>query len=494
MVLNEQTTNPADAGNPFNLIVNPWIPVRLAEGGRHTLLGLGELFRDAKSIKDLDCAPHERISLLRLLVCITHAALGAPESPEDWEDFGFDLAEKVPAYLQKPEIKPHFNLLGEGPRFLQVNVSQSKEAVDITKLVFHLATGNNPTHFDHEGGSLGRSLPPAHAAMAILTFQNYYPPYGAGHKGKGPCVDRNMIHTLLLGENLHHTILQNCLTKDVIRDYFPEFGKPLWELPKGSDFKRIATKSFLGRLLPRHRSIFLNDSLTGFHIDQQGTEYPNFIVAREHSSTLKVFKKQDVVQRGLVDCKLDRAAWRDLHVFLVIKHASAEEVSAPLNLLVQCRRATTDFRIWTGGLVTDGKAKIFDAMESIFTIPSTMFSDEGRARYQKGVEFAESQSWRLKDAVTAFSKELKSESAPVAKAQHRFWHTLDRESPMLLDLVGKPFSISYPEKGNPWGDLVRCAAREAYEATCPRQTPRQIKAFAEGLKKLSVPKPKPQTT
>jgi hypothetical protein len=79
-------------------------------------------------------------------------------------------------------------------------------------------------------------------------------------------------------------------------------------------------------------------------------------------------------------------------------------------------------------------------------------------------------------------------------ALQRYWHTLDRESPLLLALVGKPLSIAYSEKGNPWGDLVREAAREAYEATCPRQTPRQIQAFAEGLKKLSVPNPKPQST
>jgi CRISPR system Cascade subunit CasA len=494
MVLNEHSTQSAKADDIFNLIANPWIPVRLADGGRHELLGLEELFRRADAIKDLDCAPHERIALLRLLVCITHAALGAPESPEEWVDFGSDITLKVPDYLNRAEIKPHFNLLGDGPRFLQVRVSSGKEAVDITKLIFHLATGNNPTHFDHEGGLIGRSLSPAQAAMAILTFQNYYPPYGAGHKGKGPCVDRNMIHTLLIGDTLTQTILQNCLTSDLISQHFPDFGRPIWEISNGHNFESLATTSYLGRLVPRHRTIFLNDSLTGFHIDQKGMEYPNFEEAREPTSTLKIYRKQNVLERGLVDCKLDRSVWRDLHVFLVIKHASAEEVSAPLNLLVQSRRSAGDFKIWTGGLVTDGKAKIFDAIESTFTIPPAMFGEDGRGFYQAGVEFAESQSYRLKLAVSEYGKAMKSESAPEAKAQNRYWHTLDRESPLLLALVGKPLSIAYSEKGNPWGDLVREAAREAYEATCPHQTPRQIQAFAEGLKKLSVPKPKPQST
>ena len=136
MVLNEHSTQSAKADDIFNLIANPWIPVRLADGGRHELLGLEELFRRADAIKDLDCAPHERIALLRLLVCITHAALGAPESPEEWDDFGSDISLKVPDYLNRAEIKPHFNLLGDGPRFLQVPVSSGKEAVDIILIRF----------------------------------------------------------------------------------------------------------------------------------------------------------------------------------------------------------------------------------------------------------------------------------------------------------------------------------------------------------------------
>jgi CRISPR system Cascade subunit CasA len=494
MVLNKTQPQPDKAHEYFNLIENPWIPVRLAEGGRHALLGLDEIFRKADAIEDLDCAPHERIALMRLLVCITHAALGAPESPEEWQGFGSEIATKVPAYLNRAEIKPHFNLLGDGPRFLQVPISSAKEAVDITKLVFHLATGNNPTLLDHEGGSEGRSLSPDRAAMALLTFQNYYPPYGAGHKGKGPCVDRNMIHTLLEGKNLAQTILQNCLSRDVVAQHFPDFGTPIWELKNDAHFERLATSTYLGRLVPRHRTILLNEQLTGFHIDQRGMEYPNFEEARESTSTLKVFKKKDTVERGLVDCKLDRAVWRDLHVFLVIKHARSEEVSAPLNLIVQSRRAVGDIKMWTGGLVTDGKAKIFDAIESTFTIPSAMLGEEGRSVYRAGVEFAETQSFRLKLAVTEFTKAMKSESVPDAKAQNCYWHALDREAPRLLDLAANPPAFGSAEKGNPWGDLVRAAALEAYEATCPRQTPRQIKAFAEGLKKLPIPKPKPQST
>ncbi|MGL4398332.1 MAG: type I-E CRISPR-associated protein Cse1/CasA, partial [Luteolibacter sp.] len=102
----------------FNLITHPWIPVRWLDG-HHSSVGLEELFRRAADIADLDAVPHERISLIRLLVCITQAALGAPADLYGWEDFGGDLEEAVPAYLARAEIFPHFNLFGDGPRFLQ---------------------------------------------------------------------------------------------------------------------------------------------------------------------------------------------------------------------------------------------------------------------------------------------------------------------------------------------------------------------------------------
>ena len=97
------------------------------------------------AIADLEAAPHERVSLMRLLVCLTQAALGAPEDDFGWPGFGSKLTTAVPAYLDRPDIHPHFNLLGPGPRFLQVKVPVREEPVPASKLMPQLATGNNPT-------------------------------------------------------------------------------------------------------------------------------------------------------------------------------------------------------------------------------------------------------------------------------------------------------------------------------------------------------------
>lgn len=476
--------------NPFNLVTSDWIPVRMADGTSR-LASLDAAFRHGHEIADLDCAPHERISLMRLLVCITHAALGAPDSPEDWGDFGDELETAAPDYLHRQDILPHFNLLGDGPRFLQVPVKSKCDPVPSGKLIFHFASGNNTTLFDHEGDNPHRHMPAGRIALALLSFQAFHPLYGKGHKGKGPCVDHSMLHTLCTGETLAATILANCLSADMICEHFPDVGRPVWELDASRPTDRqVATTSCLGRLVPRHRDLWLAGDCTGFFISTSCMEYPLFEAAREPSATVIALKKSEAAQRGLLSCRLDRAIWRDLHNIAVFRHAATQEGCAPLNLLVRHRREGGAIRIWTGGIIAD-KGKIIDAIESTFTIPAKMLREEGRGFYASGVEFADIQSKRLYLAVKTYGDEMKSASAPVAAAQRHFWHALDRDYEVLLDLVRDGSPMKFEERGNPWGDLVREAARKAYDHACPRQTPRQIQAFAAGLKKLPISKTKP---
>lgn len=498
MVLNQQTANPADTGNPFNLVENPWIPVRLEKDGRHKLLGLEELFRDAKSIKDLDCAPHERISLLRLLVCITHAALGAPEFPEEWDDFGAALAEKVPAYLQKPEIKPHFNLLGDGPRFLQVAMTKTKQAPLLEFLEFKFANG--PVFLDHDVG-IPKKMPPHSLALNLLCFQNFFigggmgPAKNGGVMGNGPSL--KFLHTYLIGPNLLETIVLNCL----LREHVQDFGTPPWvSSPEAS------ASQFLRRLAPMPCQVWLRE--TDLWI-KQGMEYPleegtgenRRLLYRDPYGTLQ--NRNDKI--GLLRADISKSLWRDVHLFMEIKQVVRNgESAAPRNVLSHAESLQkSGVTFWVGELIKGEKAVVVDAIESSFTIPWSMFQEESRSRYRAGVEFSESQSNTLAQAVDEYMASLADSPDRKKKAkqrrhadiaQHRFWHTLDRESPLLLKLAVDPSTLAYTEKGNPWGDLVRAAAREAYEATCPRQTPRQIQAFAEGLKKLSIPKPKTETT
>jgi CRISPR system Cascade subunit CasA len=490
----------------FNLIDDPWIPVRWRDG-RQTNVSLQDAFGSGKEIADLACAPHERVSLIRLLVCISQAALGAPPDPLGWTNWGSEIATAVPDYLSR--WRSHFNLFGTDLRFIQIVVPANGDPVPTSKLIPHLATGNNPTVFDHLGGS-SRSLAPESLALALLSFQMFYPLYGAGYKGKGPCVDGNMIHAILQGEHLEKTIQLNSLDETTIRAHFPfgQMGKPIWELDEtDATHVEIATQSYLGRLVPRHRNLWLLDNGSGFHLTPIGLSYPTYPSAIEPSATIVVRKKGSEELPFPLSARLDRALWRDLHSLAVTRESSKSLNAAPLVLQSHIEEfADSDLSLWTGALVTDLKAKILDTLESTFTAPSKLFlSTSARTRYENGVEHAESLSKRLYGAVKTYASTLKNELPPTDSAQRHYWNILNQRANTLLDLVrlqGTPtdpmgtFSFGQRHengKTDPWTQLVRTAVNDAYQKTCPAQTPRQMKAFAAGLRVLA-PKAKSKPT
>ncbi len=67
----------------MNLIDDAWIPcVRL--DGELCLASLRDCFTD-EGIADVAVRPHERVALMRLLLCLAYAASGIPEEDGDWE-------------------------------------------------------------------------------------------------------------------------------------------------------------------------------------------------------------------------------------------------------------------------------------------------------------------------------------------------------------------------------------------------------------------------
>jgi len=469
----------------FNLTRDPWIPVRWLDGQR-SLVGLDIAFREASRIADLDAPPHERVALVRLLVCILQAACGAPESDYDWPTFGTDLEAETTAYLARPDIASHFELFGDGPRFLQVKVPAKSEPVPTSKLIPDMATGNNPTVYDHFAGP-DRALSPARLALGLLAFQAFYPLYGAGYKGKGPCVDGNMVHTLLLGASLRETLILNSLDQDSLRLVAGGgMGRPIWELT-GKDAPAIATTTYLGRLVPRHRDLWLEDDGKGFSLRQESFQYPTYPDAREPSATLVRTEKND--ETRVLPARLNRALWRDLDLITTLKKKDDDFQSSPLTLQSHIHEQDSgEVHLWSGALVTDLKAKILDTVESVFTVPHDLFTSTGRRFYHLGVAHAENQAKSIWAAVKTYADTLKHEAAPVEAAQRHFWHSLDQRRQLLLDLVKDPSVLGtapFGEGNDPWTKAVWHAAREAYFHACPAgDNPRLIQAHVEGLKRL----------
>lgn len=471
----------------FNLVTDPWVPVRYPD--KSDLVSLETLFMEAEKIVDLDCVPHERISIIRLLVCITQSVFEPPEDSDEWDGYGDGMETTIPKYLNGADILPHFELFGDGPRFLQVSFDKKPDPVSASKLIPHLATGNNATLFDQEGGTSNRSFGAPILAKALLVFQCFYPLYGAGYKGKGPCVDGNMLHTVILGANLLEIIKLNCLDERLIRIKFSMegIGRPIWELDASDpEFEAVATQSYLGRLVPMHRSLWFLDDSSGFYLRKDGLIYPTFESFIESTATVVLRKKKDAVERRLLPARLDKAIWRDLHAITVLRE-SENELRAPLNLQSHGHEFSEEVPLWIGALVTDLKAKILDVLESRITVPEAMFGRDGRELYQNGILWAETQSNQLYGAVKRYGASLMNDKPPTDLAKQYYWTALEGSVDRLLSIVKDPDLLGgrpFGEGNDAWSDAVWVAARDAFERVCPRQTPRQLQAFATGLKSL----------
>ncbi len=481
----------------MNLTNDAWIPV-LRANGQPDLLSLQGLFAEAHEIRDLVVKPHERVALMRLLTCITQAALNGPSDEDAWSECRTLIQPAVRTYLQEWEAS--FELFGTGARFLQLPGLEPAQADDdgnpATKLDLTLATGNNPTLFDNGAGET-RPMSHARAALSLLTFQCFSPggrigvakwngkeTAGKGSSNHAPCTPSSMIHTLIEGDSLLETIHRNLLTKESVQDNIGisgGWGKPVWELPpkNASDKPAIvnATTTYLGRLLPLSRAIRLQPDGCSI-IVANGLDYPLFPNFRETTAT--VFLRKD--ELALLPASTGRALWRQLAAITVRRRSVASNSSGPIALGHDF--GTFDVPLWVGALVTD-KAKIEDVVEGRHRIPNTMLTDFGRTAFEGGVGHAEEAEATLVQSVKIYATELKLGTPPYEKARQHYWTRVEQSLSELFDVARKLLTKEeLPQSG--WGLAVRAASRAAYEQTCPARTPRQIQAFAAGLRRLSL--------
>jgi len=287
----------------MNLTLDPWIPAVRADGTRD-LFSLHALFAEAHTLRDLAVKPHERIALMRLLLCITQAALDGPADEDAWRDCRDEIQPRVRAYLD--QWRTAFELFGDGPRFLQLAHLQpgndDDEGNAATKLDLALATGNNSTLFDNAAVE-SRKVKGARAALNLLTFQCFSPggliglarwngqnTLGDGKSKHAPCTPSSMLHTIILGADLLDAISRNLLTQQLVADSVAKgWGKPVWEYPieKANDLSAIenATLTYLGRLVPFSRAVRLQEDGDSI-ILANGFDYAIFPAYREATATI----------------------------------------------------------------------------------------------------------------------------------------------------------------------------------------------------------------
>src|SRR5690606_2333616 len=89
----------------------------------------------------------------------------------------------------------------------------------------------------------------------------------------------------------------------------------------------------------------------------------------------------------------------------------------------------------------------------------------------------------LVKSVGSYGKTLMMEKPAYDRARQHFWTRVEQNLPDLFT-VARELTPPDDLPASPWGKAVRAAALDAYTQTCPRGTPRQLQAYAQGLRHL----------
>jgi CRISPR system Cascade subunit CasA len=498
----------------MNVAFDPWVPVVMLDG-KPKMVSLHDAFVYGHLISDLSVRPPERVALMRLLICISHAALRGPKDYDAWLELKKSsniLADATSFYLDA--WRDSFELFHDTKPWLQIaglKPVNNDSWTAVSKLFFYMATGNNSTLFDHDGTNKNRKISLEDIALGLLTFQCFSPAgtlssviWGNSkidHIGgnDAPCCPDSMLHAFIRRSNLIDTIISNIPSFDDVNDsYGPNnLGKPIWEMvPKSltdSLAETNATKTYIGRLVPLSRLLLLKED-GQFLLYAKSFVYPGFLwsnkwkkvhsfFTQEPSATIIENKKE----KYLLGSKPGKAIWRELAAILVKRSKTNNNLGGPLSLLSLSNDEDCDIIICA--LVRD-LASIEDTIESVYHIPSKLRSDKGQNTYQLEVKFSKDLSEKLGFAIEEYRKNVcKGSSFDYREKLNglvQYWTLVEENLHILINYInaiGTDNAIPMQEE---WQKFLKKSVKDSYDFVCSRKTPRQIKAYFSGLKKLSL--------
>ena len=231
--------------NPeFNLLDEPWIPVRLLDGTIADV-GLLELLRRTTDIADLACElPTQSIAIQRLVLAVAYR-VATPRDTRDWARQWEDGAptEQMIEYLER--WRDRFYLFGGRFPFMQVaDLRTAKDSISgLEKLIADVPNGEQ--FFTTRHGRALACIPPSEAARWLVHAQAYDPSgirSGAvgdsqvkGGKGYpiGPSWCGHLGLVWLKGKDLDETLVLNLIPADAAGlrgvESSTEWGACSWE-------------------------------------------------------------------------------------------------------------------------------------------------------------------------------------------------------------------------------------------------------------------------
>lgn len=470
----------------FNLIDEPWIPV--LKGGRVVEVGIGEALLRAHEFTRIETpSPLEEAALHRLLLAVLHRALRGPRRLEDvldwWREGGFPQ-DPIRDYLNR--FRDRFFLFHPEAPFLQVADLPEENPLPWSKLLPELASGNNPTLFDH---TTEENLPKAtyaQAARALLVHQAFAPGgllrrYGVGSAKDAPVARPALF--LPTGRNLLETLLLNLVP------YNPGEDAPIWEIPplRFGDLEGGKTAWPLsGRTRvytwPARGVRFLDEGngvrFMGYGPGVEPLEAPH----RDPMVAQRLDAKGNLLVLRLSE---ERSFWRDFSAMLPRQGgkvaATLEHAENLQGELEESEEVRVNLRVL--GQVSD-QAKILDVRREVYPLPSGLLTPRAEENLEKALKMAEVLGQglgrlALRVAQAVVGKRDHKELADFARSlplERLYWHVLDGAFPGFFARVEEEASLDL------WREALRGAALEAWKATRRflGTGARHLKALAQG--------------
>ena len=524
----------------MNLVTDPWLPVS-DTNNRLCYISLNQLFEQPSEWLDLVLRPHERVSVMRLLICIVQAALDGP-ADDEWNDCIDEIPEKGLIYLKK--WIENFNLFDEKKPFLQI--AELKPGNDngtgpsVAKLDSILSVGENAaTLFDHgaasaiKGVSVDRKLLDRKLIISLITFLNYSPS-GTQSSAKlagelishssgaadAPCANQNMLHTFVVKSTLIQTIHANLIDKELAEEFYGEnsWGCPVWELEEHSSLNdekiyKNSVETYLGRLTPLSRFCKLIPD-SPYFIYCKGFQYSTKPKKKTDSKRVYVDFKPEPTSTVIVDSDDNYSLlksgvnlpWREITPLISKRNKDSYGGALSLRYLNQ----SDCFDLIVVGQVRDPKnvAKILDLIESKVHVPAYMLNSNSQQVYESNIKICENRSYALFKAVEKYRVSLDDEWKGLVKRAaekktseadrkrryifrkntvNHYWTLIEKQRHLLMlyiSLLGTEQDQEREKAKKAWLAAINQAVKETYQTLCSQKGPRQMRAYVAGWQLL----------
>ncbi|WP_448568426.1 type I-E CRISPR-associated protein Cse1/CasA [Thermus sp.] len=475
----------------FSLLEEPWIPV--LRKGRVEEVGLREALLQARTITRIETpSPLEEAALHRILLAVLHRALSGPRRLEDvldWWREGRFPEKPITDYLDR--FHDRFFLFHPKAPFLQVADLPEENPLPWSKLLPELASGNNPTLFDHTTEENVPRATYAQAARALLVHQAFVLGGLLRRFGVASAKDAPVARPALFlptGGSLLETLLLNLVP------YTPEGDTPIWEVPplRLEDLEGGKTQwPTSGRTRVYtwpSRGVRLLDEGDGVRFMAYGPGVePSEAPYRDPMVAQRLDAKGNPVPLRL---SAEKSFWRDFSAMLPRQGGKvAATVEHADNLQGELEEEGLEGRILLRvvGQVSD-QAKVLDVRREVYPLPPGLLSPRAEERLEKALKAAEElgrglQSLALQVARAVVGERDQGELKDFARSlplERLYWHALDGGFPRFLARVREEEALAL------WQEALKRAVLEAWEATrlFLGTEARHLKALAEGERLL----------